>query len=315
MTSGVDDGSRVVTLWFSDESSQPMRVAKTARHPNFDEQIAREQSTLAHLHRMLPEELAVAVPMPLAERRDGTTLTVTESWTPGTRVIDLAWRRNRAFGEKQLDLRLAAHWLRRAHRHLEPSERASARAWFAGSLDMPAAVRSMWARHYPDALLTVDATRQRVERLVDDPLSVTLRHRDFTPWNVLRDGAHLSVIDWENASPDAPPGPGICDLLYFTLHWGCAVDGRDDSAAWLLALLGPAAEHTDAMQAASEEIDRYRAAFEISRDYLIPFWIVMLLEHGVERERRERHLGERQRRSHHNEFAGLLAALLPLVQA
>jgi aminoglycoside phosphotransferase (APT) family kinase protein len=45
---------------------------------------------------------------------------------------------------------------------------------------------------------------------------IVWQHRDFTPWNVLRNsGGHLSVLDWEGARP----GPALFDLLHFVSHW------------------------------------------------------------------------------------------------
>src|SRR6185295_8532168 len=61
------------------------------------------------------------------------------------------------------------------------------------------------------------------------------RHRDFTPWNLLRDGSALAVVDWEGAQP----GPPLCDLLHFAALWQQAArrvfDGAERRPARLAA--------------------------------------------------------------------------------
>jgi thiamine kinase-like enzyme len=47
------------------------------------------------------------------------------------------------------------------------------------------------------------------------PIAGVIRHPDYNVWNLVRDGDRIHVIDWEGAEP----GPPLCDLVQFTVHW------------------------------------------------------------------------------------------------
>ena len=316
LSSGVDDGSRIVTLRFEPGCRSPAYVAKTSRHRDFNDRTRSEQQALGLLYAALAPELAATVPRPLGHEQHGSLVTARESWSPGTRMIDLAWRRNRAAGQKIMDLRLATDWLTRAHRRLRSSQTVDASEWLELTLRLPDTVRERWQPRYPDALAVVDSYREDAADLYGVRLATTFRHRDFTPWNVLREGGSVRVIDWENARLDAPPGPGLSDLLYFVLHWSFAVNRLDAPAEQgdcLRQLVTGSTDDNLFQQAARGEIDTYVSAFGVERRLITPLWVAMLAEHAVERERRESLAGATGGDIPPNGFAELLGAVYPVI--
>jgi aminoglycoside phosphotransferase (APT) family kinase protein len=70
-------------------------------------------------------------------------------------------------------------------------------------------------------------TRAYVTSIAGRPLPIVLQHRDFTVWNIARNGRELAVLDWEGTRP----GPALCDLLHFVAHWYDTVHHAYDEAA------------------------------------------------------------------------------------
>jgi aminoglycoside phosphotransferase (APT) family kinase protein len=110
------------------------------------------------------------------------------------------------------DLRLAAEWLTRFHLQTilgrEPwngSRLADAFAAWGDRIGTTMAEAALF-----------DRALARSRELDGVPFPIVWQHRDFTPWNLLRNGkGRLSVLDWEGAQP----GPALCDLLHFVSHW------------------------------------------------------------------------------------------------
>ena len=313
LSSGIDDGSRVVTLWFDPGSTTPTRITKSTRHAEFNDQTEREHEALARLRARLGPDVAAALPKPLDIDRPGSLVSASETWAPGQRIIDLSWRDNRPLGSKVMDLRLAAHWLTAFHRQLTYPEPVDAAAWLRQVFRLPDDIREHWWHAYPDALRTIKLLEAKLPALAGVPMPVTVRHRDFTPWNVLRDGHQVHVIDWENARLDGEPGPGLSELLYFILHWGFATHSLEtiqDQTSFIRRLAGQNDPPGPLMYAAREEIQRYTTALSYDRRLIVPLWAAMLVEHAVERERRESLLDESRSGSRSNDFARLLGAMI-----
>jgi hypothetical protein len=82
--------------------------------------------------------------------------------------------------------------------------------------------------------------------LARHPIPFHFCHGDFTPWNLLKDGNKLFVVDWEGASAGSPPMWDLCHFMFQTLflirhrdaaHIASALVGRDPgqwpgAAAW-----------------------------------------------------------------------------------
>jgi hypothetical protein len=65
LTSGRDDGSRVVMMPFAPDGGDPPVVVKTARAAGFNAHTEREQAALATIRASLSSELRDTVPAPL----------------------------------------------------------------------------------------------------------------------------------------------------------------------------------------------------------------------------------------------------------
>jgi aminoglycoside phosphotransferase (APT) family kinase protein len=89
------------------------------------------------------------------------------------------------------------------------------------------------------------------------PLPIVWRHRDFTPWNLFRAGNEIHVVDWEGLRP----GPALCDLLHFVMHWH--EQARRVSGRAALHDLFVAPRPGPAAAAAREEIANYCRQLEI----------------------------------------------------
>ncbi|MEA2562774.1 MAG: hypothetical protein QOH06_4278 [Acidobacteriota bacterium] len=192
LTHGVE---RVILLPFPLD-----RVIKVPRDPAFNEKTAREQDTLTQIRSLLDAETARALPEPRGTERYGEVIASVESYAPGRSMI--------LTGGRESDLYLASEWLTRFHLQTtlrrEPWDGREIAEAFAAFSSTPA----------EKALFDLALARSR--ELNGIPFPIVWRHRDFTPWNLLRAwGGRLSVLDWEGAQP----GLALCDLLHFVSHW------------------------------------------------------------------------------------------------
>ena len=186
---------RVILLSFP-----PDRVVKVPRLPAFNEKTVREQETLAQIRSLLDAETARALPEPRGTERYGEVVAGVESYAPGRSMV--------LTGGRESDLRLASEWLTRFH--LQTTLRRE--PWDGREIaDSFAAFHST-----PKERALFDLVLARSRKLHGLPFPIVWRHRDFTPWNLLRDRrGHLSVLDWEGAQR----GLALCDLLHFVSHW------------------------------------------------------------------------------------------------
>ncbi|HEX5719127.1 MAG TPA: glycosyltransferase [Thermoanaerobaculia bacterium] len=196
LTHGVE---RVILLSFP-----PDKVIKVPRDPAFNEKTVREQETLVQIRSLLDAGTARALPEPRGTERYGEVVASVESYAPGRSMV--------LTGGRESDLHLAAEWLTRFHLqttlHREPWDGREVAESFAAWIDHMGAT--------PAEEKLFDLALARSQELRGLPFPIVWRHRDFTPWNLLRDwGGRLSVLDWEGAQP----GLALCDLLHFVSHW------------------------------------------------------------------------------------------------
>ena len=199
----------------------PDKVIKLPLLPAFNAKTAREQEVLSQVRSRLDPETARALPEPLGTERHGGTVAGVESYAPGRPIA-------RA---RKSDLREAAGWLTRFH--LQTLIRRE--PW--DGREVGDAFAAFSATGAEKALFGLALARSR--ELTGVPFPIVWRHRDFTPWNLLRDRrGRLSVLDWEGAEP----GLALCDLLHFVAHWNELAAGALDHQARLRAFtLGPPA--------------------------------------------------------------------------
>ncbi|HWN40714.1 MAG TPA: aminoglycoside phosphotransferase family protein, partial [Thermoanaerobaculia bacterium] len=192
LTHGVE---RVILLPFP-----PDMVIKVPRDPAFNAKTVREQETLAQIRSLLDAETARALPEPRGTERYGEVVASVESYAPGRSMV--------LTGGRESDLHLAGEWLTRFH--LQTTLRRE--PW--DGREVAESFDSFNATPAEKALFDLALARSR--ELSGVPFPIVWRHRDFTPWNLLRDwGGRLSVLDWEGAQP----GLALCDLLHFVSHW------------------------------------------------------------------------------------------------
>jgi hypothetical protein len=104
-----------------------------------------------------------------------------------------------------------------------------------GTVDTVRLVESSWWRSVQDALVAADADageRAAVEAAADAAdghrFDVGGWHGDLTPWNLMRAGRKVQLIDWELAADGVPVG---FDLCHFHTQVGAEMKGLSAAAA------------------------------------------------------------------------------------
>jgi hypothetical protein len=186
-------------------------VRKIPRLPAFNAKTVREQEVLSQVRGLLDLETARALPKPLGTVRYGDRIASVESLAPGRPLVLSCMDWGVPLRRKIRDLQLAVDWLTRFHlQTLIGREPWDGRE----TVESFAAFRDRFGVS-PKEKALFDFALGLSRELAGVPLPIVWRHRDFTPWNLLVDRGHLTVLDWEGAQP----GPALCDLLHFVSHW------------------------------------------------------------------------------------------------
>ena len=292
LTSGQDDGSRVVLLPFENGHAVPSRVVKVPRLAAFDAHTEREQRTLEELRARLPQSLRSSLPAPLGVRRWNDLLVASESYAPGVPLVVSSGRYGAPLRVAREDLRRAVDWLIAFHL----ATRAEGARWDDAvaerTLRRLPACRALFPAGSPvhEAL---DAAVQAASRLRGSLVPMVPLHNDLGPWNVHRDGAAVTVIDWE-LGEDADRqrlGPGPCDLFYLLTFWTFRVRHQRSRRAELRGLhelfVHPEAGG-DVARAAHEEIARYAERLQLESGFLPLLLFVTWIDRAVDRVERAR---------------------------
>ena len=202
---------RVLVLPFPRRGSAPAGVLKVSRLPAFNAKTEEEQAGMARVRAALGDpgrETAAALPAGGGVIRHGDLAVGIEEYAAGRPLL--------LTGGRIADLKLAASWLAALHRRTESGRSPWGEREIATWIEEPCAAfrRRFGSGRGEDRLFA--AAREWADGLRGRPFPLVLRHRDFTPWNLLRDGGRLRVLDWEGVRP----GPPLCDLLHFLTHWG-----------------------------------------------------------------------------------------------
>lgn len=220
LTSGQDDGSRVVLLPFLPGCAEPVLVVKSTRSPAFNGNTEREQATLRQLREPLDADLRATIPEPLGTYPMGDLVVGLESYARGRALVVSSGRWAAPYASAIDDLHLAADWLARFH------ERAPCTVdrWDAGLSRRVGERLEAYRQHHisTDAearLLALAVARSAT--MAGATVPTVWLHNDYGPWNIHRAGPHLTVIDWEFGAERAADraGPPLCDLLYFITTW------------------------------------------------------------------------------------------------
>lgn len=246
---------RAVLLPFSTSAARPSSVLKVPRRAVFVAKTESEQTLLARARDLADEATRRAIPRPEGMVRWGEAPAGGESYAPGVCLERSGVRWGRPLRHKIEDLRLAAAWLTEFQAGAMVRRAAWAPREVAEWIEAPCDTfrRRAGASEREERLFA--AALRHAGTLSGLPLPVVWRHRDFTPWNLFRHGEELSVVDWEGLRP----GPALCDLLHFVIHWHEQARRASSTAARRAALheLFLAQDPGRAAAAAREAVDGY----------------------------------------------------------
>ena len=220
ITSGQDDGSRVVLLPFESARPLPSRVVKISRLGAFEGHTEREQHTLAELRRRLPHALRDLVPEPLGMRRWQGLLVASETYAPGTPMVVTSGRYGAPFAAARADLRHAVDWMIAFHRATAACDGRWSGEWAGRTTARFERCQELFPPT-SDARRLLTRAAGAARELEGASVPLVPLHNDLGPWNLHRDGAVVTAIDWELGAGDVSDrvGPGPCDLFYFTTYW------------------------------------------------------------------------------------------------
>jgi hypothetical protein len=313
LTSGQDDGSRVVLLPFEAGASAPARVLKVARMASFEAHTEREQGTLAQLRSGLPPSLRSSLPEPLGVRRWNGLLVATESYAPGAPLVVSSGRYGTRFRRVGEDLRRTVDWLIEFHL----ATRIDGAGWSAELAERTsrrlASGRPLFADGSPVHAL-LDSAGHAARRLAGAPLPIVPLHNDLGPWNIHRDGDRITVIDWElgDGSGTERIGPAACDLFYFLTYWCFRVRHLRSPRAELRGLreLFVTPERGgEASRAAHAEIQRYTARLAIDPAFLPLLLVSTWVDRTLDRVERAKVAGVDGAATADNQYARYLEVL------
>lgn len=286
LTSGQDDGSRLILLPFGPHSRRPEAVVKIATDAKFNGETEAEQKITSLVRSLLSADLRVGVPRGLAAfQYRGVSVSV-EECAPGHSLWVSSGELSASHAAKIQDMQLGAKWLIQFHLQTEAQrirwdEQAITR-WIEQPLAEYARLRSISAS---EAQL-FDLMRFHANALIGAQIPLVWQHHDFAPWNLFRQGSSLSVIDWEfNRDWDETrAGPPLSDLLYFLTYWNNIVHRHHSDEAEMeglrqLYLQDEAGDRY--IQAARRAITEYLAALHLDGRFVPLFlaytWIERVL--------------------------------------
>ena len=304
LTSGQDDGSRVVLLPFPPGATAPSAVVKVSRTARFDAHTEREQATLTALRAGLDPDLRPSIPEPGGLARYGGSLVALESYAPGAAMVHAIGRRGEPLARSLDELRAAADWLTRFHRQSAAGDPAWPAAAATRVADRLADYRRL-AGSAAEAVL-LDRTALLARELVGAALPTVWVHNDFGPWNIHRAGTRITVIDWELGPNDTGTrrGPALADLIYFVTEWHLRARRLRGRRAELrgfrdlfLPPTGPAA------LAARDALRGYMAGVGVDPRFLPLLLVVTWVERALERAERQATAGRGGRAEGANRYA------------
>jgi len=279
-------GERVLVLPFPRRGRAPAGVLKVSRCAAFNGKTTGEQGSLARFRPVLGDDLGRAVPAGRGCFEHGGLAVGIEEYAAGRPLLLSGSRWGTPLRRKVADLRLAVSWLtgmnRRGELRREPWSEREVGTWIAE----PCAAFLRSAGGAPEERLFA-AAQSRARELCGRPFPLVPRHRDFTPWNLLRDGRRLRVLDWEGLQN----GPPACDLFHFLTHWAELAHVAEAPEARLRAfretLVAPRPGDPVAA-AAAEALAAYCTELRLDRDFLpvllVHTWVEIALRGGAPRD-------------------------------
>jgi hypothetical protein len=293
LTSGIDDGSRVVVFPFGPASTSPKVVLKAARSADFNTNVEGEQRTLTELRSNLDASLRHTIPTPLGTYFYGDLAVGMETCARGRSLFASNIDCRVPAREKIDNLRQAANWLTRFH---EQTQRHGSNRGAGVFIARAAEYFERFSREFAATEAEqrlLSGVLARAHALTDRRLPLVWQHNDYGPWNVYRDGAELTVIDWEIGwGPGFDRvGPPVCDMLYLVTHWSYSARRLFSPAAEIRGFhqLFLAPERANIYVAAAREVVfRYVDELRIDREFLPLLMVYTWVERAVKRLERKR---------------------------
>lgn len=277
---GRAEWNRLAVLLFEPEASVPTAILKLPRTARFNRQTADEHHALTALAARLSERLRRSIPASRLFHWNGLAVSM-ETCVPGSALTT----RSGAVTTRSEDFEVAARWLTAFHSETI-IERVPARAWLTERLiqGQAAAYAATFGLSGGERHL-LSRLEEAVERVPDGDVPVVWQHTDFGPWNIYRDGARVSVIDWEVARH----GPALVDLLYFAAHWDTSLEDVAtvaDRFRRMTPMLRSAAIDDGSVAWMQRPVAEYMQRLGVGAA-LVPFLLVyMVLEQALERAAR-----------------------------
>ncbi len=289
-------GDRVVLFPFAPGDLVPRAVVKVPKVPSMSARTVNEHERLVELRAKLPDAVTDGMPVPLARVRSGGLDISVESYLPGRSLLVTSGTWGLAFKERSKDLWWAARWITEFHRHAEihraPWDDAAISEW----LEQPITeYRERFGVTIAEERL-FSAWRNFAGELTETGFRQVWHHRDYNIWNIVRLKEGVGVVDWEGVRP----GPPLCDLLHFVIHWNEAIRHLRGEKARLRGFrvlffgpaILPAARRTAGAVAGA--LNHYLDRLDLDAR-LVPLLLVYLwVELALRRSRQQVDMGERQ---------------------
>ena len=294
LTNARDAGSRAVVLPFPPGHRDPPIVLKMARADEFAAYTEREQALLTGLRAHLSSELRATIPEPLGVTREPgkyTSIIAAESFARG-RSLQASTGEWGASNRRRIDdLHLASRWIAKFHRETMADQESWRPTDRSEWIEAPLAAYADTFELTPDEKRLFDATRAYARTLRGAP-PVVYQHDDFGPWNIMRHGSELTVIDWESGGKVGPArlGPALCDLLYFVTYWYAAARrsyGTGSEMAAFTALFLDQRSTSALCLAAHHEIASYLEQLKLARTFVPLLLIYTWVEHANDQRKRQ----------------------------
>ena len=307
VTSGQDDGSRVVMLPFG-RTGVPRTAIKVSRLPVFNGHTTREHRRLLSLRSQLSVDLRPTLPRPYHTGSWRGLAVAVESFAVGPSMAASIGYRGATAAQQIDDLRVATEWLARVHSQWQLSEAVWTDAEIDRWIERPCDdyTRTFGSDIRTDRLLAT--ARGHARRLHGQRCPIVLQHEDFGPWNVHRSDQGLTVIDWE-AEDEASHcgGPALQDLIYFVTHWFFAA--RRAHSDWSRRdayerLVASNSTSDVAITAARDAVASYMRALRIAQAFLPVLTVITWVRHAV-----GRHLRDQCSPVEHNEYVDYVRIL------
>ncbi len=155
--------------------------------------------------------------------RVGNVVVTTESVMAGATMFSRCGRRGVPIPARIDDLQRASGWLAEMHAATETRRYEACDVDQTGFMKFVTGYEAAFGFDEKERKL-VDAALVHAASLRDVALPMVLQHRDFNPWNIVRNGDAIGVIDWEGARE----GVALVDLLQLCTNWFDLVRGAHD---------------------------------------------------------------------------------------